>query len=438
MCRWKTWKRWNPSRKSPCSKRIRIAGQLIALVLSLFFAFLFPIPPIYADGPTLSTECSYTFSESLDFAMEAKVDVPIVEVILYYGQDGERLVRRIYPDFAPGRDLFVTYTEELESGQFAPGTRIRSWWRLRTAEGSILETPPKVFEYTDDNHDWQHLVGERADLFWYGADESAALGLSAKADSVISMLEKDVGVVIDDRARVYAYNSQQNMNRALSRRSEGYDDRVMTLGVAVSKDTLLLLSTHRDAEMILAHELSHIVVGMATENPYTDLPRWLDEGLAMYAEGEFPSDNRRALEKAVRDDNLLSIRSMSSYSGQASRVDLFYGQVYSVIDFMLQEYGRESMQRLLAEFAKGARQEKALQETYGFDLDELDTRWRASLGLGPRPQVTEVAPASESGKSRTEGGFTCTSTVGALLLPLLGVGLGIGKSARGRRSGSGR
>ena len=153
----------------------------------------------------------------------------------------------------------------------------------------------------------------------------------------------------------------------------------------------------------------------------------------MYAEGEFPSDNRRALEKAVRDDNLLSIRSMSSYSGQASRVDLFYGQVYSVIDFMLKEYGRENMQRLLAEFAKGARQEKALQEIYGFDLDELDTRWRASLGLGPRPQVTEVASVPEGGKSRTEGGFTCTSPVGALLLPLLGIALGIGKRARSGR-----
>jgi hypothetical protein len=45
--------------------------------------------------------------------------------------------------------------------------------------------------------------------------------------------------------------------------------------------------------------LSHIVVGLATKNPFGDLPRWLDEGLAMYAEGELPARNRRALEQAA-------------------------------------------------------------------------------------------------------------------------------------------
>ncbi|MBC7240342.1 MAG: hypothetical protein H5T71_09610, partial [Chloroflexi bacterium] len=111
-------------------------------------------------------------------------------------------------------------------------------------------------------------------------------------------------------------------------------------------------------------------------------------------EGSLPLDNRRALERAIRDDRLLSIRSMSSYSGQASQVDLFYGQAYSVVDFLLREYGREKMKALLDVFAHGALQEDALQQVYGFGLDELDARWRQSLGLPPRRPSATPTPAA--------------------------------------------
>jgi hypothetical protein len=154
--------------------------------------------------------------------------------------------------------------------------------------------------------------------------------------------------------------------------------------VAVDEYTLLLLGAHRDVLKTAAHELSHIVVGIATDNPYIALPRWLDEGLAMYAEGELRDDNRYALEDAIKADRLLSVRSMTSYSGRASDVDLFYGQAHSIVSFMLDSFGRARLHDLLDAFSEGMRQEDALMRVYGFGLDELDDRWRASLGLEPR------------------------------------------------------
>ncbi|MHB1295547.1 MAG: peptidase MA family metallohydrolase [Anaerolineae bacterium] len=357
------------------------------------------------------------FSESLTFSLEASSDAPIIEAVLFYGREGDRLVRRIYPTFEPGTAVRIQYVERLEAGQFAPGTKLRYWWQLHGQEGDELTTEARTFTYLDDTQSWQLLEGDRVDLYWYGRVQDQAESVAARAETAISDLETLTGTPMDQRVQVYLYNSQKDMAPALSSRSEGYDDRVMTLGVAVDEVTLLLLGAHRDVESVVTHELCHIVVGHATVNPYSDLPRWLDEGLAMYAEGELSDEHRAVLEDAVADDALLSVRSMTSYSGQAEEVDLFYAEAYSVVDYMLAEYGEDNMRALLAAFSNGTRQEDALQQVYGFGLEELDTLWRASLGLAPRQAVPTPLPTETAATAVTPAEPEPTSTEAATAIP---------------------
>lgn len=422
----KIWPRWP---LEPWSRRAwAVSARLLVFVLLV--GLCLHGAPGRAEATiqiTLRQE-RYVFSESLHFVIEARAEEPIVEAILFYGLEGSRLVRRIYPRFRSGLQVRVEHTEELESGQFAPGVKIVSWWRLRTEGGTVLETDPATFEYNDDNHDWRLLSDQQVDLFWYGNSEAKARELLERAEEALDRLQREMGVSLERRVRIYVYNSERDMRRALSRRSAGYDEMVTTLGVSVGENTLLLLGSHRDVAQTVAHELSHIVVKLATQNPYTDLPRWLDEGLAMYAEGKLPVDNQRALERAIREDKLISLRSMTSYSGRASEVDLFYGQAYSVVAFLLKEYGPDKMRELLQVFAEGTLQEEALHRVYGFGLAELETRWRASLGLGPRGSatpflVTSASPTVEATRSPVGARRACFSSFGALLLPLMGIGV---------------
>lgn len=399
----------------------RTAGWLALLLILLLWA-----PSAHAEPAVRIVDAAYTyvFAESLDFDIAVISDQTITDVMLFYGRVGEgllyRLVRRIYPAFAPGRDPRIAYSEPLERGQYAPGTTFRIWWRFVLADGTVFETEPTLLYYTDSNQQWQQLSGDRVDIYWYGENGDTARRFLTVAEEALARLEAQIGIQGPQRLSVYVYNSAKDMALATSQRGQGYDERVTTLGVAVDEDTLLLLGTHRDAEPTLAHELSHIVVGLATDNPYADLPRWLDEGLAMYAEGALPPDNAAALERAIRRDELLSVRSMSSYTGQADLVDLYYGEAYSIVDYLLQTYGREKMTELLEVFAQGARQEDALLQVYGFGLDELDTRWRASLGLGPR-RATSVAPPTAEGDVVTSKEPAPCGSLALLALPLLGM-----------------
>jgi len=366
------------------------------LALALLLLLLVALPPGIVCGQAhfqtggiviRSSEHQVTFAEGIIFRLEAESESDITSVELVYRLEGERAINRAYPEFTPGPRVEATWEWELERGALPPGARITYHWIIEDVAGHVLETEPVTLVYEDDRFQWQSLQGDRIVVYWYG-DESTARSVLDAAIEALDRLEGEVGVHLEKEVRIYIYNTKDDMQAAIPPRSKRFDELVVILGMAVAEDTLVILGEAPEVERTVAHELSHLVVGMATRNPYGPLPRWLDEGLAMYAEGDLRPENAEALEQAIRRDELISVRSLSGYIGDPAQVDLFYGEAYSVVDFLLREYGKEKMTRLLAKFKEGTYQEDALREVYGFGLDELDRLWRASLGLGPRRKAT--------------------------------------------------
>jgi len=138
-----------------------------------------------------------------------------------------------------------------------------------------------------------------------------------------------------------------------------------------------------------------VVTKVAGVGPYGDLPAWLDEGTAMYGQSEPGEGFTSALEGAVDRDRLMSVRSMTSPTGDPDKVTLFYGEAWGVVSFMVEEYGEEKFAQLYAVFKEGSTTDDALQQVYGFDQDGLEDAWRASLGLAPRQRAT-VTPTATS------------------------------------------
>ena len=146
------------------------------------------------------------------------------------------------------------------------------------------------------------------------------------------------------------------------------------------------------------HEISHLVVHQATENPFGDLPRWLDEGIAVYNENqeELDDDFRSIFEQAVAADRLMTLRSLSSpFPSDPLEANLAYGQSGAVVMFIVNNYGREAMAELLDIFAEGALYDEALQQALGVTTDGLDSAFRVSLDLPPLPGSEQVAAPAE-------------------------------------------
>jgi hypothetical protein len=403
----------------------RSVGTIMALLCALLCA-----RPILAEAASitiLSETVEYDFAESIRFRLTAHSDEEIQEVILFYRLNGSIVTGRAYPEFTPGEQIDAQWTWELVPGALAPGTEITYDWQLKDSAGQELRTEKRTFIYGDNRFTWQESSAGMVHVYTYRGDSGSELLETALSE--IDDLQREIGITLEEPIHIYVYANKSDMRGVLPSRSERYDEMTTTLGMVVTEDTLLLLGNAGNLNETLAHELSHLVVGQATKNPLGGLPRWLDEGLAMYAEGELPSNNRRALERAVQRDELISVRSLSGYSGDPSQVDLFYAEAHSVVSFMLQEYGRDKMLGLLGQFQQGTYQEDALQNIYGFGLEGLDMRWRRHLGLDdrqPQPQSEQVSPQEEGTP------IPC----GAALLPgslLLGL-LVLGHPAVGRRN----
>lgn len=375
MSRWKSW----------------IKGLWVLLLVFSLIA-----PAQAQEGLKVEVnEYSYEFAQSIDFRLVAEAPKPINRVYLIYtlGQSG--ILRKQVPEFTPGTLVEAKWKWELGRGALPPGTLIKYYWRLEAGDGTVFKTGIVSFRYEDNRFKWRSLQSDPITLYWYKGTQDSARALLEAATAALKRIQEDIGIEFQGPINIYIYGSGGDMRSVVPPRSQVFDEATVTLGMVLSEDTIVVLGTASDVEKVIAHELSHLVVGKVVESPLaSDLPRWLDEGLAMYAEGELPARNLLALRKALSEDELISVRSLSSYVGDPEKVDLFYAEAYSLIEFLLAEYGKEKMREFLAQFANGATQEEALEGVYGLSIDELDAKWRIYLrkkySPSPRPSTPSL------------------------------------------------
>ena len=210
---------------------------------------------------------------------------------------------------------------------------------------------------------------------------------------------------------------------ALPHQSATFENSVITAGIRVTSDTVLVLGNV--SFDTLRHELTHVVTKAAGESALGSLPAWLDEGTAVYSQSD-QDGFADAVKQAIDRGSVLSVRSITSAAGDPSKVNLFYGESWSLFSFLLGKYPPEKFAQLYSEIKKGNRIDSALQAAYGFDQDGLEDAWRASNGLPPRttPQPTEpqsqataqASGASQSSASQQGSSGASTGTIIAIVL----------------------
>jgi len=390
-------------------------------LLVLVLVLLTMVSPLVRaqEGITVTTNTyEYSFAEQIVFRLMAESSSEINAITLMYRVGVEPVTNRAYPEFSPAKQVKAEYIWRLQRGQIPPGSDVEYYWQIEDAAGNALKTEPITFTYMDDRFTWQSLNEGKAVLYWYDADQAFGQSLLSSAVESLARLEENVGVELEKPVKIIVYQSKADMQEALISQGATFEEQIITLGTVVAPDTVLLLGTHQDVDRTIAHELTHVVVGLATDNPYAEIPAWLNEGLAMYNEGELREDNAKSLEKGIRENRLISVRSLTSATGNPAEVNLFYGEVYSVVDFLLKTYGKEKMSELLKVFKEGALADDALMKVYGFDQDELDAQWRESIGVPPRGEAGEGG-TPEATEAKKPAGGTCWSALPALALAVL-------------------
>ena len=360
---------------------------LIALVLAVAFAAVLATGSARAQGIEVTAQdVANGFPDEIVFRLSVGSDADVQKVTVRYEILPDGVPAYGVPQFEPGRQVQVNFHLNANDGQLylAPGAEILYHWEIEDAAGNTFSTEPATFVYQDTRYDWVSASEGNVSVHWYDGDDAESYLRVAR--DTLDRMSALLGAEVDFPVKVWVYDSNDDMLAALPRRSEGQELERRTAGVRVASDTVLMLAD--GGGDILRHELTHVVTSVAGEGPYGGLPAWLDEGTAMYAQSEPGEGFTSALEGAVDRDRLLSVRSMTSPTGDPDKVTLFYGEAWSLVSFMLEEYGEEKFAQLYAVFEDGSTTDNALQQVYGLDQEGLEDAWRVSLGLAPRQQAT--------------------------------------------------
>jgi hypothetical protein len=370
------------------------------------------------------------FPDDIEFSVSARSDQPIEEIRLHYTVLPDGTTASGIPEFDPATSVstsFILAANEPPQIYLPPGTRIDYHWEVEDAAGNTATTPEASFVYEDVRFEWSTLDAGGVVVHYYsGSDDDARAMLDVAQDAIAGMSDL-LDATIEFPVNVRVYDSSDDMRPALQRRSESYEAQITTAGVRVSSDTVLVLGNV--SFITLRHELAHVVTAVAGEGPFGDLPAWLDEGTAVYAQGD-PQGFGNAVEQAIDRGNVFSVRSITSYPGDPDKVNLFYGQSWSLVSFLIDTYGGEKFAHLFAEIKSGKTTDAALEAVYGFDQGGLDDEWRASVGLPPRDDTADngeepvpTFPPSDgaaNGSQAQDGdGGTSTGVIIALALGIL-------------------
>ena len=373
-------------------RRIQI---LLALVLSLN---LFAVPSALAapQADVTNDQPVIQFPNTITFRAKITGNTNITSVVLEYGSEqltcGD-VVAKAFPEFTPGKSVDVQWTGDMrQSGSLPPGATI--WWRWHYTDENGKETvsDQQTIAWLDSEHNWKTVKKDKLNLHWYSGNQSFAQELLDAAQSGLDFNRTKSGLVAEAPIDLYIFANTNDLKDAILYEptwtgGQAFPDHDIVI-IGISKNDL---EWGKDA---IVHELTHVLVGHLTFSCLGAVPTWLNEGLAVYSEGELDAASQTQLDEAIKADTLLTVRSLSAgFSEVSDKAYLSYSQSFSIVKFLVETYGQEKMTALLIALRDGATVDDALTQTYGFNIEGLEDEWRQAIGA--QPQISSAQPTAQ-------------------------------------------
>jgi hypothetical protein len=132
---------------------------------------------------------------------------------------------------------------------------------------------------------------------------------------------------------------------------------------------------------MIPHELAHVFYGEIFRNTWMPFPTWFNEGIASYNERHDHTREMTLVLEAAKEDKLETLPVMTRGGGVAhGEVHLWYSIAYSLVTYLAETYGEETLGELILSVADNVPFEEALTQKMGLDMIQLEIEWRDWLG----------------------------------------------------------
>ena len=389
-------------------------------MIGLLVANLSPLP-VHGQTTFIVDRQTVTplFPERITFRLEAHVGSgTITRAELSYKVQGDPYTRGVVGELTPGARVTATAEVDTQIDYIPPGVTLDYYWTLTDDGGRRFDTPRAVVRYDDERFPWQTRMVQAVRVHWQG--DRAAFGdlLADAVAGAATQLQAQTVLTLPMPVEVWVYPTEEDLLSALPPGEPEWVGgqafpRLNVVVASIADDE----QAETEARRVLPHELAHLAVAAASRNPYNVPPVWLNEGLAVHNQQDSDPFLDEILERAARANALLPLRTLeSSFPADPDAALLSYAESAGAVRFLLDHYGGERVQRLLAAFQQGVTYDEALQQALGVTVDQLDTAWRATLplpqGAAPGSPTAPVA-APTPGPGGTSGAVPTATPSGS-------------------------
>jgi len=326
-------------------------------------------------------QATYEFGTSITFTARLVSDQPIETVVLFFQAQNDTHTTLGLGSLVvqPDGSTQLSYVHKMESYNLRAFSDVDYHWEVTPKGGEVYRSPHARFYYRDNRFAWNSLEeGEHFRVFWYDGNLQFGLDVLDTAQQGLLQVQKLLPMPAPSGLALYVYADSNAMQATLHPSSAEWvaghadpDLGVIVVSLPPGPDQKLL------TQQRVPHELMHILLYQTTDLGYTNLPTWLNEGLASLAELYPNSDYRLLLEDAVQRDALIPMTSLcQTFPRDASGAILAYAQSTSFVQYLRDMYGVSGLQSLLAAYANGLDCERGAQKALGRSLTQLERDWR--------------------------------------------------------------
>ena len=387
---------------------MRLRRHYRSLLLALFLCTLLLSPAAFAprhaqasSSPITVSSRTYivNFPDYIDLSVSASDHIGMIVRASLDIDLSENLPPELHnvPIGKVGHTISTTWRENTSGSNFVPpGSQVFYSWQFWDSAGNTLTDTQQHFATTDTRFTWQHLSQGLLEVNWYNRPLDFGRVMLAQASDRIKHIGSVLGGGLIQPINLWIYETIDDFHGSLSPGSYEWVggvafptlDEASIVAVSTSDYTLV-----RD----MPHELTHLIFHQLTGNRI-DLPKWFDEGLAVYNQIYHEPDMSLRFSKALKTQALLRLDDISlDFPADADQAYLAYAESWNLVDYMYSTFGQPKMAHLIKDLGDTNSGVNAdFQQALGVDELHLENQWRLHLHqpwVIPPDQLTPVSQA---------------------------------------------
>ena len=228
---------------------------------------------------------------------------------------------------------------------------------------------------------WSSIEGKHFIVMFTGS-EGAARNIQEIAEDFYPKVTGDLGYSTNRKITIWFCESQKEFNRSVSAPIQDW-----AAGAAyplrarvVIRDPASLNNKKINLQRLVKHEITHVIFGLYIGRNLEYVPRWFNEGVAMYEAEEWSYGQYWTMLTGALSNSLIPLYELAEdFPQNESQARTAYAQSCSIVTYMVKEYGSNSLRECIHLIAEGRGIDEAMAGAIGIDTIWLERKWLKDL-----------------------------------------------------------